>query len=88
MCVLLGLELKTAADAVSELRMTRPQLNALPVALGLLHELRQSLVPDGQFELPDSLSELVTCLARDRLPPSHGVVRASGGRLTYDSLIT
>lgn len=88
MCVLLGLELKSAADAVSELRMTRPHLNALPVALGLLHVLDRALAPDMPCCLQDSLSVLVTHLARSRLPSSHGVVRASGARLSYDSLIT
>lgn len=88
LCVLLGLEMKAVAEAVSELRMARPRQNALPVALGLLHVLHQALAPDVPLSLQDSLSELVMYLARERLPPSHGVVRASGARLIYDSLIT
>jgi hypothetical protein len=87
-CVLLGLDLKNVADAISGLRVTRPRLSALPVALGLVHVLRRALAPDVQPDLEDCLSELVLGLARRRLPPSHRVVRVSGARLVYDSLIT
>jgi hypothetical protein len=88
LCMLLEVEFANVAEGVLELGVNGPRLSALPIAVGLVHVLRQTLQPAGQLDLRDSLSELVTCLARDRLPPSHSVVRASGARLTYDSLIT
>lgn len=88
LCVLLGVELKTVADSISELRVTRPRLSSLPVALGLVQALRRAVVPGVDIDLAGCLPELVVCLTRRQLPPSHGVLRASGGRLFYDSLIT
>jgi hypothetical protein len=87
MCVLLGVDLKNTAEAISGLTVL-PRLSALPVALGLMQAFRQSLVPDQTISLEDCLPELVMCLARRSLPPSHGVLRASGHRLLYDSLVT
>ncbi len=88
LCVLLGLDLKNVADSISGLRVTRPRLSPLPVALGLVWVLRRALAPDVQLDLQGCLPELLLCLARRQLPPSHGVLRASGARLLYDSLIT
>jgi hypothetical protein len=88
LCVLLGLDLKSVADSVAELLVTRPRLSALPVALGLMQVLRRARAPDVALDPRVCLSELVMCLTRRRLPPSHGVLRASGARLLYDSLVT
>lgn len=88
LCVLLGLDLKNVAASISGLRVTRPRVSPLPVALGLVQVLRRALAPDVQLNLQDYLRDLVLCLARRQLPPSHGVLRASGARLVYDSLIT
>lgn len=88
LCVLLELDLKEVAASISELRVTRPRLSPLPVALGLMQVLRRALAPDLDFDLRACLPQLLVCLARRQLPPSHGVLRASGGRLLYDSLIT
>ena len=86
LCVYLGLELKQVAAHVGEL--AAPGQGSLPVALGLLHVLHDSVVPDVHLDLRDLLTELVAYLGRRQLPSSHGILRASGGRLLYDSLIT
>lgn len=88
LCVLLGVEMKAVAESVSALRVTRSRLSPLPVALGLMLVLRRALTPQAEIDLETCLSDLVIGLTRRRLPPSHGVLRASGGRLLYDSLIT
>jgi hypothetical protein len=88
LCALLDVDLKSVPTTISELRESQPRLNALPVTLGLLTALRRALAPNVPVDLQASLPDLVLSLARRRLPPSHGVLRASGARLLYDSLIT
>lgn len=88
LCVLLDIDLKSVAEAVADLRVTRPSLSPLPVAVGLLRVLHEALAPDLPSDLEECVARLVTYLARRQLPPSHGILRASAGRLVYDSLIT
>jgi hypothetical protein len=86
-CAVLGVDLNGVASAVSGLRVTHPGMSPLPIAVGLLRAIRGVVVPEAQESLKSIVSELVMCLARRQLPPSHGVLRASGRRLAYDSLV-
>ena len=88
LCVLLGADLKHVADSVVQFRVTRPRASSLPVALGLLQVLHRAVAPESAPDFQTCLSDLVVFLERRQLPPSHGVLRASGGRLLYDSLVT
>ena len=92
MCCVLDLDLEDATAAVLGLHVSRECLSPLPVAVGMIMLLRRGGQADREEVLQDDLQgavlELMLYLGRKRLPPSHGVLRASGGRVLYDSLVT
>lgn len=88
LCVQLGIEMKTAAESVWALRNAPSRLSSMVTALGLTFALTQGRQGSDEIDLDTCLAELVVVLVRRRLPSSHGVLRASGGRLLYDSLVT
>jgi hypothetical protein len=79
------IELKTLAYLLEREEFSVFRASPLVLATGLLHLLSEARQPDPSVEL--SLSELVRILSARQLPRSHQVLRVSGGRIRYDTIV-
>lgn len=74
-------------SVATTLRRLPDRLNALAAAAGLIQGRRQAMTVTHS-SVRSCMDELVSLLEPRPLPPKHNVLRASGGGLRYDRLVT